>query len=89
MTEQKQGEAMSINYADMPPETHLTLAEIATSKARGRMRKGITTLSPQTIRRLEAKGEFPKSRSYSGAKGRYYILGEVMEWMERQNANTT
>ncbi len=80
---------MSINYSDLPRETHLTLAEIATSKARGRVRKGITTLSPQTIRRLEAKGEFPKSRSYSGAKGRYYILGEVMEWMERQNANTT
>lgn len=80
---------MSINYSDLPRETHLTLAEIATSKARRRVRKGITTLSPQTIRRLEAKGEFPKSRSYSGAKGRYYILGEVMEWMERQNANTT
>ena len=89
MTEQKQGEAMSINYADLPRETHLTLADIATSKARGRVRKGITTLSPQPIRRLEAKGEFPKSRSYSGAKGRYYILGEVMDWMERQNANTT
>ena len=89
MTEQKQGEAMSINYADLPRETHLTLADIATSKARGRVRKGITTLSPQTIRRLEAKGEFPKSRSYSEAKGRYYILGEVMDWMERQNANTT
>ena len=80
---------MSINYADLPRETHLTLADIATSKARGRVRKGITTLSPQTIRRLEAKGEFPKSRSYSGAKGRYYILGEVMDWMEQQNANTT
>ena len=80
---------MSINYADLPRETHLTLADIATSKARGRVRKGITTLSPQTIRRLEAKGEFPKARSYSGAKGRYYILGEVMDWMERQNANTT
>lgn len=80
---------MSINYANLPRETHLTLADIATSKARGRVRKGITTLSPQTIRRLEAKGEFPKSRSYSGAKGRYYILGEVMDWMERQNANTT
>ena len=80
---------MSINYADLPRETHLTLADIATSKARGRVRKGITTLSPQTIRRLEAKGEFPKSRSHSGAKGRYYILGEVMDWMERQNANTT
>ena len=80
---------MSINYADLPRETHLTLADIATSKARGRVRKGITTLSPQTIRRLEAKGEFPKSRSYSGAKGRYYILGEVLDWMERQNANTT
>ncbi|MFC2406130.1 MAG: helix-turn-helix transcriptional regulator [Cardiobacterium sp.] len=80
---------MSINYSDLPRETHLTLAEIATSNARGRMRKGITTLSPQTIRRLEAKGEFPKSRSYSGAKGRYYILGEVMDWMEQQNANTT
>ena len=80
---------MSINYSDLPRETHLTLAEIATSKARGRVREGITTLAPQTIRRLEAKGEFPKSRSYSGAKGRYYILGEVMEWMERQNANTT
>ena len=80
---------MSINYADLPRETHLTLADIATSKVRGRVRKGITTLSPQTIRRLEAKGEFPKSRSYSGAKGRYYILGEVMDWMERQNANTT
>lgn len=80
---------MSINYADLPRETHLTLADIATSKARGRVRKGIPTLSPQTIRRLEAKGEFPKSRSYSGAKGRYYILGEVMDWMERQNANTT
>lgn len=80
---------MTINYADMPRETHLTLADIATSKARGRVRKGITTLSPQTIRRLEAKGEFPQSRSYSGAKGRYYILGEVMDWMERQNANTT
>lgn len=80
---------MSINYADLPRETHLTLADIATSKARGRVRKGITTLSPQTIRRLEAKGEFPRSRNYSGAKGRYYILGEVMEWIERQNANTT
>ena len=80
---------MSINYADLPRETHLTLADIATSKARGRVHKGITTLSPQTIRRLEAKGEFPKSRSYSGAKGRYYILGEVMDWIERQNANTT
>ena len=89
MTEQKQGEAMSINYADLPRETHLTLADIATSKARGRVRKCITTLSPQTIRRLEAKGEFPKSRNYSGAKGRYYILGEVLDWMERQNANTT
>ena len=89
MTEQKQGEAMSINYADLPRETHLTLADIATSKARGRVCKGITTLSPQTIRRLEAKGEFPKSRNYSGAKGRYYILGEVLDWMERQNANTT
>ena len=89
MTEQKQGGGMSINYADLPRETHLTLADIATSKARGRVRKGITTLSPQTIRRLEAKGEFPKSRNYSGAKGRYYILGEVLDWMERQNANTT
>jgi phage transcriptional regulator, alpA len=80
---------MNINYSDLPRETHLTLAEISTSKARGRVRKGITTLSPQTIRRLEAKGEFPKSRNYSGAKGRYYILGEVMDWMEQQNANTT
>ena len=80
---------MSINYSDLPRETHLTLAEIATSKARGRVRKGITTLSPQTIRRLEAKGEFPKSRNYSGAKGRYYILGEVLDWIEQQNANTT
>ena len=53
------------------------------------MRKGITTLSPQTIRRLEAKGEFPKSRNYTGAKGRYYILGEVMDWLERQNAGNT
>ena len=41
---------MSINYADLPRETHLTLAEIATSKARGRVRKGITTLSPQIQR---------------------------------------
>ena len=53
------------------------------------MRKGITTLSPQTIRRLEAKGEFPKSRNYTGTKGRYYLLGEVMDWLEQQNANTT
>jgi len=53
---------MSINYADMPRETHLTLAEIATSKARGRMRKGITTLSPQTIRRLSTWTSKTRSR---------------------------
>ncbi|WP_197719323.1 helix-turn-helix transcriptional regulator [Cardiobacterium hominis] len=42
-------------------------------------------MSPQTIRRLERKGLFPASRRYSDTRGRYYILGEVLDWLAQQN----
>lgn len=76
-----------MKYADLPRETHITIADISSSKAKGKERKGLTPLSAQTIRRLEAKGEFPKSRTYANARGRYYVLGEVLDWMAKQNAN--
>ena len=79
-----------MNYSEMPREAHITIADISTSKTRGREHRGLTPLSPQTIRRLESKGLFPASRKYTDAKGRYYILGEVLDWLAQQNeANVT
>lgn len=78
-----------MDYTALPRETHLSLAEVSTSNKRGREHKGITTLSPQTIRRMEKRGLFPASRAYIGARGRYYILGEILDWLDQQNANVT
>ena len=79
-----------MNYSEMPREAHVTITEVSTSRAKGREHRGLTPLSPQTIRRLESKGLFPASRRYSDARGRYYILGEVLDWLAQQNnANVT
>lgn len=74
-----------MNYSEMLREAHVTIADISTSKTRGREHRGLIPLSPQTIRRLERKGLFPASRRYSDARGRYYILGEVLDWLAQQN----
>lgn len=74
-----------ISYRDLPRETHLTMAEISSSKAKGQ--KGLTSLSHQTIRRLEERRQFPRARRYEHTRGRYYILGEILDWMDEQNKN--
>lgn len=68
----------------LPREAHVTINDISSSKAKGQERKGLTPLSPQTIKRLEKKGAFPQSHRYKNVKGRFYILGEVLDWLENQ-----
>lgn len=71
-----------LNINAIPDTAQLTIAELETSNARNR--RGITRLSASQIRRLEAKGLFPKSRTIKGTKSRFYVAGEVKDWLTQQ-----
>jgi hypothetical protein len=71
-----------INIDSLPDTAQLTIAELETSQAKGR--RGITRLSGSQIRRLEAVGQFPKSRQIVGTRSRFYVAGEVKRWLAEQ-----
>lgn len=72
----------TINIDNLPDHAQLTMAELETSAARNR--KGITRLSASQIRRLEADGNFPKSRTIKGTRAKFYLAGEVKAWLAEQ-----
>jgi predicted DNA-binding transcriptional regulator AlpA len=74
-----------LNLCELSDITQLTLQEIATSKTKGQ--RGYTRLSESQIRRLEERGLFPKSRRINGTRCRFYVAGEVKEWLTKQAAN--
>lgn len=65
---------------NLPRETRLRMADLANCKER----KGITGLSENTIRKLIKEGNFPKPHEYQGVTGKFYIYGEIVDWMESQ-----
>lgn len=71
-----------INIDTLPDNSQLTIAELETSTARNR--KGITRLSASQIRRLEAQGLFPQSRTIKGTRAKFYLAGEVKAWLAEQ-----
>ena len=71
-----------INIDSLPDTAQLTIAELETSQAKGR--RGITRLSSSQIRRLEAAGQFPRSRQITGTRSRFYVAGEVKKWLAEQ-----
>ena len=73
-----------INIDTLPDTAQLTIAELETSQAKGR--RGITRLSGSQIRRREAGGRFPKSRQIAGTRSRFYVAGEVKQWLAEQAA---
>ncbi|TCP10203.1 AlpA family phage regulatory protein [Uruburuella suis] len=75
-----------INLNNLSDDAQLTMAELETSKVKNR--RGITRLSGSQIRRLEAQGIFPKSRQITGTKCRFYVAGEVKQWLAQQAANS-
>lgn len=74
-----------INIDTLPDNAQLTIAELETSQAKGR--RGITRLSGSQIRRLETEGKFPKSRQIEGTRSRFYVAGEIKQWLAKQAGN--
>ena len=70
----------TINLDILPDNAQLTLADLETSSARNR--KGITRLSASQI--LEAQGLFPKSRQITGTRAKFYLAGEIKQWLAEQ-----
>lgn len=74
-----------INIDHLPKDAQLTMAELETSKARGR--RGIVALSGSQITRMEAMGLFPKARRIKGTRSKFYLAGEVAQWLKQQAEN--
>ena len=72
----------TINLDILPDNAQLTVADLETSSARNR--KGITRLSASQIRRLEAQGLFPKARQITGTRAKFYLAGEIKQWLAEQ-----
>ncbi|AUZ04072.2 MULTISPECIES: helix-turn-helix transcriptional regulator [Vitreoscilla] len=71
-----------INLDMLPSNAQLTLKELASSPSKNK--RGYTRLSESHIRRLEARGLFPRSRQVIGTRCRFYIAGEVRQWLAEQ-----
>ncbi len=71
-----------INLDILPNNAQLTLKELASSPSTNK--RGYTRLSESHIRRLEAAGLFPKSRQITGTRCRFYVAGEVKQWLAEQ-----
>lgn len=67
----------------IPPETRLRMADLASNK----QRKGIVGLSENSIRNLIKANKFPKPYAYEGVRGKYFIYGEILEWLNKQKEN--
>lgn len=76
-----------INIDTLPDNAQLTIADLETSTARNR--KGITRLSASQIRRLEARGLFPQSKTIAGTRAKFYVAGEVRAWLAQQAKGET
>lgn len=68
--------------SNLPDNAQLSIAELETSRAKNR--KGLTRLSAAQIRRLEARGLFPQSRKIEGTKARFWLAGEIRQWLDKQ-----
>ena len=77
----------TINLDTLPDNAQLTIADLETSAAR--KRKGITRLSACQIRRLEARGLFPQSKTITGTRAKFYTAGEVRAWLAQQAKGET
>lgn len=75
---------MTTPYLNLPREAHVRMADLVSS--RKHQRKGITGLSEMTIRRLIAKGKFPKPRKYPDSQLSFFVYGEILDWLDKQNA---
>lgn len=71
-----------MNIRQLPRETRLRMADLASHKTR----KGITGLSENTIRRLITEGSFPPPHTIAGVTGKFFVYGEVIDWLESQKA---
>lgn len=69
-----------MNIEFLPKETRLRMADIASHKNR----KGLTGLSENTIRSLIKAGKFPKPHSIDGVVGKFFVYGEIVQWLEAQ-----
>lgn len=67
----------------LPNSQQLTIAELETSESK--KRRGILPISASQIRRLEARGLFPKAKTIPGMRGNFYSAGEVKTWMHKNN----
>lgn len=56
------------------------MADLANHKER----RGITGLSENTIRRLIETSNFPKPHEIAGIRGKFFIYGEVLDWLDSQ-----
>lgn len=65
---------------NLPRETRLRMADLANHKER----KGLTGLSENSIRRLMREGKFPQPHEIEGVKGKFYVYGEVLDWLQAQ-----
>ena len=71
-----------LNIDSISDTAQLTLKELASSPSKNK--RGYTRLSESHIRRLEAAGLFPKSRQITGTRCRFYVAGEVKQWLADQ-----
>lgn len=71
-----------MNITPLPRETRLRMADLASHKTR----KGITGLSENTIRRLMAEGKFPQPHEIDGVVGKFFVYGEIVDWLNSQKA---
>jgi len=81
-TTSTKGDQSMLDITTLPPTAQIAISELETSKARNR--RGIIPLSRSQIRRLEAKGLFPPSRTIAGTRGTFYLAGEVKNWIAEQ-----
>ena len=70
------------HITSLPRETRLKMVDIANKGNR----KGLTGLSEMTIRRLIAKGKFPKPRKYPDSQLSFFVYGEILDWLDKQNS---
>lgn len=77
-----QSQAPLPNLDTLPVNAQIPMCDLETSRARNR--RGYTCLSASHIRRLEAVGQFPKSRKVGGTRSVFWLAGEVREWLRQQ-----
>ena len=69
-----------MNYQTLPRESYVRLRDLTTT----RNQIGITPFSSATIKKLIRESDFPKPYQIENVRGKFFVYGEILDWLKRQ-----